>query len=273
MKPSFLVIGAMKAGTTSLHHYLASHPRVFMSSPKELRFFSGENWHRGLGWYEDHFAGSEGATAVGETSPAYSQADIFPEAAPRIAEVLPGVRLVYLVREPVARMASMYLHLAAIGRESRPAAEALDGDPVYLNSSRYRWQIDHHLPLVGRDRVLVITSEDLRDRRRQTLGATLSFLGIDGDEALDLGREHHPSAPKRRRRALSHRLGAHPWYRSASRHLPEPVRRLTRRVTTRALEVPTLPPELVADLHRRLAPDVAALRELMPKGWDGWGIA
>jgi hypothetical protein len=62
--PTFLVIGAMKAGTTSLWGYLESHPDVFMAAQKELNFFSGQ-WSRGLAWYESHFEGAEGAKSTG----------------------------------------------------------------------------------------------------------------------------------------------------------------------------------------------------------------
>ena len=70
--PNFLVIGAMKAGTTSLFHYLRDHPQVFLPEEKELYFFTEEdNWHRGLEWYRSRFRGAGDAKAVGEASVGY----------------------------------------------------------------------------------------------------------------------------------------------------------------------------------------------------------
>src|SRR5205809_5721571 len=77
--PTFLVIGAMKAGTDSLWHYLRAHPRVHMSETKELDFFVSElNWRRGLPWYRSRFSGaSADAVAVGEASTSYSKHPVY----------------------------------------------------------------------------------------------------------------------------------------------------------------------------------------------------
>ncbi len=82
MLPTFLVIGAMKSGTSSLHEHLATHPQIFMAEPKELHFFSVDvNFGRGRAWYEQRFDRAGDAAARGESSPSYSQADIFPRTA------------------------------------------------------------------------------------------------------------------------------------------------------------------------------------------------
>ena len=70
MLPNFLVIGAAKAGTTSLYHYLRGHPQVFMSERKELNFFvENDGWVKGTSWYERQFEGAGDAVAVGEATP------------------------------------------------------------------------------------------------------------------------------------------------------------------------------------------------------------
>ena len=92
--PNFLIIGAMKAGTTSLYQYLGSHPQVFMAQPKELHFFSyraGED----TAWYAEHFAGAGAAIAVGEASASYTTYPDAEEVPGRIAAI-PDVRLIYL---------------------------------------------------------------------------------------------------------------------------------------------------------------------------------
>lgn len=126
--PTFIVVGAMKAGTTSLAAYLGSHPEVFVTTPKEARFFgssSDENWPRGLGWYRQLFTSSAGARARGEASPGYTMAPHVPHVPERIASVVPDVRLVYLLRNPVGRIRSAYIDRSSRGVESMPLREAL----------------------------------------------------------------------------------------------------------------------------------------------------
>ena len=113
--PTFLIIGAMKGGTTSLHRYLRQHPEVFMPARKELNFFLDEytgppidppeerNWSRGIAWYKHQFADVARERAVGEASANYSRYPTYPGVAESIAAVVPNVRLVYLVRNPIDR--------------------------------------------------------------------------------------------------------------------------------------------------------------------------
>src|SRR5437867_237452 len=94
--PNFLLIGAMKAGTTSLYQYLRSHPNVFMASPKELHYFSHRR-EASLDWYKAHFSAANAAAAVGEASASYTtypECESVPE---RIADVMPDIRLLYLI--------------------------------------------------------------------------------------------------------------------------------------------------------------------------------
>ena len=130
--PTFLIIGTMKGGTTSLHRYLRQHPEVFMPERKELNFFLDEyagppidppeerNWSRGITWYERQFAGAEDERAVGEASANYSRYPTYPGVAERIAKIVPEMKLIYLMRNPIDRVLSHYLHDFAKGRERQP---------------------------------------------------------------------------------------------------------------------------------------------------------
>lgn len=110
MLPNFLIIGARKAGTTSMYYYLQAHPQVYMSPEKELKFFVPEkNWTRGVAWYEQYFDEAGDAIAIGEASPSYTRYPRSRGIPALIAEVLPKARLIYLVRHPVDRMVSHYL--------------------------------------------------------------------------------------------------------------------------------------------------------------------
>lgn len=270
MLPTFLIIGAQKAGTTSLHRYLGSHPEVFVSAVKEVRFFSSdENWERGVDWYEGHFAGAENALAAGEASPFYTMYPLVSGVPERIAQVIPDVRLVYLIRDPVARMRSQYIHLRGTKEERRDIATALLEDPKYLFLSRYAEQIERYLPHFDRSQLLVLRSEDLRHRRGDVLAEVYRFIGVDDGWVSGVeDREFHGSASGRPR-SLVATVQRVPGYRGVARLArsvfgTEQVDRLKYR---RVAETETvISPELERELRRRLAPDTARLEEYLRSG-------
>ena len=239
--PTFLVVGAVKAGTTSLFEYLRTHPDVFMPERKELSFFVHEhNWRRGLDWYRAQFADADGAAAVGEASPSYAWWPSFGRVPERIAATVPDVRLVYVVREPFARMRSMYLHAVALGGERRPIERALAEVPDYLDTSRYATQLERHLRYADAGRLLVVTAEDLRARRAETVRRVFAFLGVDdGWTPPNLDEELHTAAE-----------------RFASGRRPEAE----------------IPAALRARLAGVLAPEVERLARYLAPGFDGWGL-
>jgi hypothetical protein len=191
--PTFVVIGAMKAGTVSLRHYLDEHPDVFLGRGGtfgEPNFFIAEdNWPRGRGWYESLFDGAGRAAAIGECSPSYTMAPAFRGVPERMAQVVPDARLVYVVRDPIARMQSMYMHQVSAGRERRRAEVALLDDR-YLEPSLYGFQLAAFLDHFDRSQILVIASEVLRDRPREALSAVFDHVAVD-PAAADLDKRHH----------------------------------------------------------------------------------
>jgi hypothetical protein len=175
-----LVIGAGKAGTTSLHEYLDLHPEIRMSEQKELRFFEREHWRDDLPWYEQQFAS---APVRGESSPTYTMYPNLSSTAERIAELLPDARLIYVVRDPVERAIASYVQLVALRRERRPIAEALTDldDPTnpHICGSRYATQLERFLARFPAEQILVIDHHDLLHERARTLAETFRFLGVD----------------------------------------------------------------------------------------------
>lgn len=276
--PTFLVIGAMKAGTTSLHSYLDAHPDVFMATPKELDFFLDDgNWRRGEEWYRSKFAGGVRAVARGEASPSYTKYPAVPEVPARIAGLLPEVRLVYVVRDPIERMRSHWRQNAVYEGESRPVDEALLDDPHYLACSRYAFQLDQYLEHVERDRVLVITSEDLRDERAPTVERVLRFVGVD-EGAIDESRletEAHTSRATRARGRAGRLARRLPGHGAIARAAPRRLLDAWHRTTSREIAAPAmqLSDETQRRLREALAPDVARLRTWLGDDFDGWGIA
>src|SRR4051794_34967159 len=128
MLPNFLIIGAAKAGTTSLYHYLRQHPDVYMSTIKEPNYFCFEEQLpeyapvRTLAEYESLFDGASSQPAVGEASTQYLNSAAAPR---RIANILPNVRLIVSLRNPADRAYSSYLGRVWGGRERAGVSEAL----------------------------------------------------------------------------------------------------------------------------------------------------
>jgi hypothetical protein len=192
--PNLVIIGAMKCGTTSLHHYLDLHPEISMSRPKELNFFVGRddagaedrldwsrgNWHRGARWYAGHF--DPAATVRGEASPGYTSPS-HPLVAGRMAALVPDARLVYAVRDPVARAVSQYLHHRREGTETRDLEDALlDAGSQYIARGRYFERLAPFLDTgVFADSVTVVAQEQLHDDLRTTMRDLFARLHVDGD--------------------------------------------------------------------------------------------
>jgi hypothetical protein len=278
MLPNFLIVGAAKAGTTSLYHYVRAHPQSFMPERKELSFFCEEfNWARGIEWYERHFDAAGSAVAVGEASPRYTVYPIYRGVPARIAASLPDVRLIYVVREPVQRMRSHYVDRIIHGIEEQPIEEALLNDPFYLSSSSYTLQMKQYLEHFSRDQMLIITSEDLRRDRSGVLSRVFGFLGIDPAWRSKVFEEEFlPTDTRRAPRGGFRRIWYSPITHRIAPFLPETLKDRFRSATSRSIDEGhvTVTPSLRKRLEERLRDDVSGLYDIIddPR-FDGWGIA
>ncbi len=280
--PTFVVIGGLKCGTTSLHHYLALHPEVAMSRPKELNFFVAElNWGLGPDWYASHF--DPAAPARGETSPHYTNRPRFEGVGERMQEVAPTVRLIYMVRDPVDRMLSHYLHNLGGGYDDRPLAEALgDERSAYWQRSRYAFQLTPFLERFGRDAIAIFSSEELASDRDETMRRLYEFLGVDpGFASPEFERRWETGSAKGSGSfRLMDRAVRLPGLRALDRNfdrLPERLRWLVERLVHDPGAGPAPKPELPAELRERtrafFAPEVERLEAVAGRsfGWEGVG--
>ena len=122
--PNLIIIGGLKCGTTSIHHYLGLHPEIQMSKPKELNFFVSElNWDLGLDWYKARFDAR--FEVRGESSPHYTNLPRFTGVAERIRQHCPDAKLIYMVRDPIKRVLSHWVHAKGAGYESGDIDEVL----------------------------------------------------------------------------------------------------------------------------------------------------
>lgn len=206
MLPNFLIIGAQKAGTTWLYDVLRRHPDIFLPDTKELSYFSrldsdghvlDQFTRLGHAWYEDFFSPHQRERAVGEVSPMYLCDDAAPE---RIAAMLPDVKLIAVLREPVERAASEYW-MTYNKRASMPPLMDLaeDGGNLIVRRGLYGAQLERYLRHFPRENMLVLIFEEVMADRDSALDRLCSFLGVD--PALqprdDLHRASNPATAYR----------------------------------------------------------------------------
>ncbi|HEX3706225.1 MAG TPA: sulfotransferase [Mycobacteriales bacterium] len=267
--PTFFLVGAQKSGTSTLHRVLQLHPDAFLCDPKEPHYFSdpaqaakGEEWYRSL------FAEAGDARAVGEASTTYAMYPHYSGVVDRVVDAVPAARLIYLVREPLARMRSAYLHGLAWGSETRPIGQALREDPRYLQTSCYALQLEQWLRRVPRERVLLLSLDELQDQPGDVLARTAGFLDIDA--TWRPGAAVPPanvSVGKRAPRAWWRYLGAATVRSGRTSWVPDWVVRLNdsdspavrREIEADELEIPAV---VAAELTRALSEDRRRLARL-----------
>lgn len=271
--PNLIIIGGQKCGTSSLHFYLDKHPDVSMSRLKEPEYFIEErNWSRGLDWYRSCF---RAASIRGEASANYSACKRFPGVPARAFEAVPDARLIYLMRDPLNRVVSHWIHNFAAGVESRPIREAVRHD-TYVERSRYWMQLQAFLQHFSPEQVLIVQSERLRRNRTEVLREIFTFLEIDPDfwhPRFRLAR--HLSSIKRRRTPLGQRLADTGLLRRIEA-LPQPWRWQLKYMVffpfSRPIKRPELDPSTRDWLVERLRDDVAELRAFSGMEFAGWSV-
>ena len=194
MLPDFIICGAMKCGTTSLHYMLDQHPEMCLPESKlgynELHFFDNEeNYIKGIGWYEQFFDVCRKGTLIGQTSPAYIFRSMVPK---RIYKCIPEVKLIFILRDPVDRAYSQYWSkikngtepedfYTALGLESERMKRSHQDSMRYSYASRgmYIDQIELFLKCFPKEQMFFILTEDLREAGQVILKELQLFLNIN----------------------------------------------------------------------------------------------
>ncbi len=264
MLPNLVVIGAQKCGTSALHYYLGQHPEISMSSPKELNFFiKKRNWERGLDWYESHFRADR--KVLGEASPNYTNYPRFKGVAHRMHTVLPDARLIYLVRDPIDRIVSAYLHNRNKGRIDGPLEEIVTArGSTYLRRSRYHRQVRRFTRFYPKSQLLIVEREDLLDDRRETLAGVFRFLRVDDAFWSPKYEQLRHETSTQPRTALG---------RARDRVSPDLARRVESKVTgAGTVERPLVSEELRERLTTKLKPDIDRFREFTGRDFAHWSV-
>lgn len=283
--PEAYLIGAQKAGTTTLAELLDLHPAIAVSDPKETRFVN-LHWSRGLDWYRRCFPADEGRIFV-DASPDYSSLPVpCPPAPPpspgdprrdvveRLYQMRPDARFIYILRDPVARTHSGYWHAVRAGHERRPFREAILADSIYLRTGCYAEQIEHYLTRFPIDRFLILVFEEIRTDMIAAAQACYLFLGA---EPTDFAPEDSPTRNQSyvytgAGRAVTNLIPTvalrKAMTRLAKQVLPDVAQNALRRALTQ--DVPPLGPDDRAFLAEVFADHNARLERLLGRRFEPW---
>jgi hypothetical protein len=298
--PDFLIAGVPKAGTTALHAALARHPDLYLSRVKEPKFFLSDGRPPGTGgpgdvqtyqehvWrradYEALFDGAPDGVKTGEATPFYL-GDLASH--DRIARVLPGVRVILLLRDPVDRAHSNWTHLWNAGLESEAdflAACAKEEERIaagwadfwhYKRLGLYGEQVEHLLRRVDRERVLFLRYRELKDRPVETLDRVCAFLGVRTGQLRGIPKENvnrhvvEDNSVNRVLRAVLRAGGG------VGHRFPVPLRLAARGPLLTMLHRkdgarPGTTPAMRAALLPYFADDIALLEKITGDRYDDW---
>jgi len=292
--PTFVIIGASKCATTSLHHYLGTHPRIQVSRRKELRYFldrperhieplpgrrpitPGE-WRRGLTWYRSWF--DPALPIRGEASPGYTSPR-FTGVADRMMAVIPAAKLIYCVRDPVTRAVSHYQQAISDRREVREPGAALTPASIYVQTSLYSERLAPFLRHWSSDDVLIVAQEDLAADPAAELKHVFDFVGADPSFGFGHAEEVHLNVATRKSglcwRALQACRRRSWWPRVAERAPRAILPALDKLTTARRIDAVHRPPAVTAEISETIraavADDAARFRALTGRPFASWSV-
>jgi hypothetical protein len=173
--PHFIVAGARRCGTTWLHRCLGEHSGIALPAATKELFFFDRNWERGTAWYERYFDACPPGRIVGEVSPSYFHAPLAPE---RIASLLPDAKLVFILRNPLERVISLYHHMRVSGDLTVELPEALATNAELVDEGFYARHLERFRATFPPEHILVLIQEDVA---RDGLAPLFAFLGVQQD--------------------------------------------------------------------------------------------
>ena len=177
--PHFILVAAAKSGTTSLARYLGEHPDLYMP-PHQVNFFhNDEEYPKGADAYAQRFKDAPPNTKIGAHNPFYYAHAPVPG---RMQELLPEVKLIWLLRNPLTRTYSHYWFNVTRGTERVPFSDIFTHDRWphnYMRKSEYSDFIEHWLKFFKREQMHFVLSENLKTKKEETLTSICRFLDID----------------------------------------------------------------------------------------------
>jgi hypothetical protein len=270
--PDFLIVGAMRCGTTSLSNFLSRQPRIGVARGKELHYFDRHHV-LGLAWYAQHFE-ELGKAIVGEATPNYLYKAEVPR---RIADEIPNAKLVAILRDPVQRAESHYWHRVARADEPLPMLEALEAENerlaepartfpehvAYVDRSRYGEQLRRYQQWFPVDQMRIIILEEVDRNPVEQMTSLLRWLD-PGCPRPDLTPTMWPRRDNSHMRFRSQRL------RKLVRRVPGIAGRAIGSVNAVRQAYPAIDPEAEAFIRSRLRDDRRVLEEVLGRSIDVW---
>lgn len=184
--PDFIIIGAMKCATSSLHEQLALQPGIFMTELKEPNFFSNdEQYAKGMEWYLSHFAPAKPDDICGESSTHYTKLPTYPQTIARLRQHFPNVKLIYVMRHPIDRLISQYIHEWTEKVISVNINQAVNEYPELIAYSQYSMQLKPYFETFGKERVLPVFFERMIAHPQAELERICQFIGYKGKPVWD----------------------------------------------------------------------------------------
>lgn len=180
--PDFVIIGAMKCGTSTLHAQLGGQPQFYMSEPKEPNFFSNDEiYAKGEAWYRSLFADAPEGAIKGESSTHYTKLPTYPRTIERLCRLIPHAKFIYVTRDPIERLISHYIHEWTQGVITCGIEEAIEKHPELVAYSRYGYQLQPFIERFGAARILNVEFERMTAAPQATLEWIATFLGAKGE--------------------------------------------------------------------------------------------
>lgn len=277
VRPDFLVIGAMKSMTSSLHDQLAALPELNLSSLKEPCFFSNdEQFQRGWDWYASCWSNPNHPGMLGESSTHYAKLPTYPKTVERIVEHCPDVRIIYVIRHPIDRLISQYIHEWTVGKIRQSFELAVRRFSILTDYSRYAFQLKPYLQNFDRQQILVVSFDALRIAPTPTLRSILRFLDVD--RPVDWQTDLAPcniSSHRMRKSVIRDRIVNAPGVRWARKTLVPPSVRDSIKSLWQIRNRPELSNDLRSELEKRFDDDLGQLSTLLqlprPLSCEGFG--
>ena len=180
-KPHFIIIGAMKSATSTLQEQLVTQPGIFMTTPKEPNFFSDDDqYEKGLKWYQGLFSEAPENSLLGEASTHYTKLPTYPETLNRLHEYAPDLRLVYIMRHPLDRLVSHYIHEWSMGVIKSDINEAVKEHPELVSYGQYAMQLEPYFERYGADAILPVFFDRLLSEPQKQLERICRHIGYAG---------------------------------------------------------------------------------------------
>lgn len=267
IQPEFMIVGAMKSGTSTLAAQLGAQPGMFMTTPKEPNFFSDDAiWSKGTDWYYALFSDAAPGDIKGEASTHYTKRPRHPHTLQRMQSCLTVPPLiVYVIRNPIDRAISHFIHTWSEGEVERDIRKAFASLPDFVDFGLYGMQITPFIEAFGEDRVCLTSLEALKDTPQDELARIIHFLGYSGTPRWQTDRERENASSERARKLPLHGLLVDNPFATALRRtlVPKALRNKIRRAQTFG-DRPTLPDDLRAQLQTVFLKDRETLSSLFP---------